>query len=140
MLVALGAVVVLAGCRPAENPLQGNATNSAIPAPPKPATNAASPAATNSAPEWMASVDEVNRAIDARNWDDASARIANAEKLVPAEHRGVFIVPQFKILLGKKEYAAAYEFAARISAATSRTTLTSAAPSAGRWSACPSTR
>jgi len=58
-------------------------------------------------------------AIKDKKWDEALADLAAAEKLVPESRReGMALnidVNRFKILLGKKDYPAAYKLAATIS-------------------------
>ncbi len=61
--------------------------------------------------------DELNRAIQKKKWDDASAKLAEAEKLMPEGGRDNLAMLRFSILVGKKDYSAADKLAAQISEA-----------------------
>jgi Flp pilus assembly protein TadD len=57
--------------------------------------------------------------MEKKNWDEALDDLGAAEKLIPEVDRaaleGALDVNRFKILLGKKEYPAAYALAANLS-------------------------
>ncbi len=58
---------------------------------------------------------DLRGAIQKKNWDEASTRLAEAEKLLPEDQRGNLDMTRFNILIGKKDYPAAYKLAAHIS-------------------------
>jgi thiol-disulfide isomerase/thioredoxin len=58
---------------------------------------------------------DLNRALQKKNWDEATAKLAEAEKLVPEGRRDVLDITRFSILIGKKDYTAAYQLAAKVS-------------------------
>jgi thiol-disulfide isomerase/thioredoxin len=62
---------------------------------------------------WM----KVNRAMQQKNWDEATAQLGEVEKSVPQDQRDSLDMVRFNILLGKEDYAQAYELASRISEA-----------------------
>ena len=57
----------------------------------------------------------LNRAIQNKNWDEATAKLAEAEKLIPEGGRDGLDITRFSILIGKKDYTAAYQLAAKVS-------------------------
>ena len=59
----------------------------------------------------------LNRATQQKDWDEASAKLAEAEKLVPEDERDNLDLMRFNILLGKKDYSTAYKVAAKASEA-----------------------
>jgi thiol-disulfide isomerase/thioredoxin len=60
---------------------------------------------------WM----NLNRAMRDKKWDEATAQLAQAEKLVPEGQGDSLDMIRFNILLGKEDYPAAYKLAANIS-------------------------
>ena len=60
---------------------------------------------------------EVSQAMKAKDWDKATAKLAEMEKLLPADDRPRLDITRFKILSGKQDYAAAHKLAAQISEA-----------------------
>jgi thiol-disulfide isomerase/thioredoxin len=62
---------------------------------------------------WMA----MNRAMQNKDWDEASAKVTEAEKLLPEDQRDNLDMARFNILLGKEDYPGAYKIAAKISQA-----------------------
>jgi thiol-disulfide isomerase/thioredoxin len=58
---------------------------------------------------------QVDQAIQEKDWDAADAKLAEIEKLVPEGARGSLDITRFAILLGRKNYSAAYKVAASIS-------------------------
>lgn len=60
----------------------------------------------------------MSQAARAKKWDEALADLADAEKLLPASSHGSmqlnFDMSRFRLLLGKKDYPAAYEQASKI--------------------------
>jgi thiol-disulfide isomerase/thioredoxin len=60
---------------------------------------------------------ELNRAMEKKDWDTAAAKLDEAEKLTPESARGNLEMTRFSILIGKKDYSAAYRVAAGISEA-----------------------
>lgn len=60
---------------------------------------------------------ELNRAMQKKDWDTAAAKLDEAEKLMPKSVRGNLDMTRFNILVGKKDYPAAYKVAAAISEA-----------------------
>ncbi len=57
----------------------------------------------------------LNRAMQEKNWDEATAKLAEAEKLIPEGGRVGLDIARFSILIGKKDYTAAYQLAAKVS-------------------------
>jgi hypothetical protein len=57
----------------------------------------------------------LNTALRDQKWDDAEAAAAKIEKLLPEEERDSMGLTRFNILLGRKDYPAAYALAAGIS-------------------------
>jgi hypothetical protein len=57
----------------------------------------------------------LDRAIHDKNWDEATAKVQEAEKLLPEGHREVLDLMRFKILMGKQDYPAAYALASKVS-------------------------
>ncbi len=60
---------------------------------------------------WMA----MNRAMQKKDWDEATAKLDEAGKLLPEDQRDNLDNVRFQILLGKEDYPAAYKLAATIS-------------------------
>lgn len=60
---------------------------------------------------------ELNRAMQKKDWDTAAAKLDEAEKLMPESARGNLDMTRLSILIGKKDYPAAYKLAAGISEA-----------------------
>jgi len=50
-----------------------------------------------------------------QNWDEATAKLSEAEKLIPEEGRDGLDLTRFAILIGKKDYSAAYQLAVKVS-------------------------
>ncbi len=59
----------------------------------------------------------IGLAMQKKDWDAASARLPEAEKLVPEDQRDNINMVRMDIALGKKEYAAAYQLASKVSEA-----------------------
>ena len=57
----------------------------------------------------------INRAVLKKDWAAADASLAEAEKLLPENRRGMLDLTRFNILIGKKDYPAAYKLASQIS-------------------------
>jgi thiol-disulfide isomerase/thioredoxin/Flp pilus assembly protein TadD len=70
------------------------------------------------APAW-AKMKAMSSAMRGKKWDEAWDNLAAAEKLTPEDRRAgmeiTFDMNRFRILLGKKDYPAAYKLAAQIS-------------------------
>jgi thiol-disulfide isomerase/thioredoxin len=60
---------------------------------------------------WM----QINQAIRQKNWDEASEKLADAEKLIPEEDRDSLDMVRLNILYGKQDYPAAYKLVAKLS-------------------------
>ena len=60
---------------------------------------------------------ELGRAMQKKDWDAATAKLDEIEKLLPEDARSGVGVTRFSILIGKKDYPAAYKLAAKISEA-----------------------
>ncbi len=58
---------------------------------------------------------DLNRAMKAKDWDTASAKLTEIEGLLPADQRQAVGMVRFQILLGKQEYPAAYKLAREVS-------------------------
>jgi tetratricopeptide (TPR) repeat protein len=58
---------------------------------------------------------EVNAAMRAKKWDDAEAAVAKFEKLLPEDERDETGMMRFNILVGRKDYPAAYALAGKLS-------------------------
>src|SRR5262245_42961209 len=58
---------------------------------------------------------ELNSAIGEKKWDDATAKLAEAEKIFPEGSRASLDMLRFRILVGKKDYTAAYKVAGQLS-------------------------
>jgi thiol-disulfide isomerase/thioredoxin len=54
---------------------------------------------------------EMQAAMEATNWDMATAKANEIEKLLPPEERDNIAVARFSIAMGRKDYQAAYQFA-----------------------------
>jgi len=59
----------------------------------------------------------ISLAMQNKDWDAASAKLPEAEKLVPEEQREDINMVRLDIALGKKEYATAYQLASKVSEA-----------------------
>lgn len=59
----------------------------------------------------------LSRAMQNKDWTEATAQVEEAAKLLPAEDRDNLDMVRFEILLRKEEYPAAYKLASRISEA-----------------------
>src|SRR5262249_32202749 len=53
-------------------------------------------------------------AMQKKNWDEAAAQIAEAEKLLPADERDQLDMPRFDLAIGKKDYPTAYKLAQKM--------------------------
>src|SRR5262249_12289601 len=53
-------------------------------------------------------------AMQKKNWDEAAAQIAEAEKLLPADERDQLDMPRFDLAMGKKDYPTAYKLAQKM--------------------------
>ncbi len=60
---------------------------------------------------WMA----LNRAIQTKNWDQADAKIAEAEKLFPSGNNVALDFQRLRVLYGKGDYEAAYKLVSQVS-------------------------
>ena len=60
-------------------------------------------------------MDDLNRAITERNWDEAVTKLADLAKLLPQDQREGLDLTRFNILIGKKNYSAAYKLAEKLS-------------------------
>lgn len=60
---------------------------------------------------------ELQKDMAQKKWDEAMAKVDEVEKLLPAEERDNLDLLRFNILLGKKDYTAAYKLAAKTSEA-----------------------
>jgi len=60
---------------------------------------------------------QLQKAMQAKKWDEAMSKLAEVEKLLPEEERDNLDMLRFNILLGKKDYPAAYKLAAKASEA-----------------------
>ncbi len=60
---------------------------------------------------------ELQKDMQEKKWDEAMAKVAEVEKLLPQEERDNLDLLRFNILLGKKDYTAAYKLAAKTSEA-----------------------
>jgi len=57
----------------------------------------------------------LNRAMRDKDWDEASAQINEAEKLLPEEQRSGLDMARLSILFGKEDYPGAYKLVTKIS-------------------------
>ena len=57
----------------------------------------------------------ISLAMQNKDWDAASAKLPEAEKLVPEDERDNINMVRMDIALGKKEYATAYQLASKVS-------------------------
>lgn len=57
----------------------------------------------------------LNRAMQAKDWDAASAQVDRAAKLLPAEQQDNLDMVRMAILFGKEDYSAAYKLVSKIS-------------------------
>ncbi len=60
---------------------------------------------------WMA----MNQAMQKKDWDEATTKLEEVTKLLPESQRANLDNVRFQILVGKEEYPAAYQLAAKIS-------------------------
>jgi thiol-disulfide isomerase/thioredoxin len=58
---------------------------------------------------------DLNGAMRKKNWDEASTKLGEAEKLLPEDQRDGLDSVRFNILIGKGDYTAAYKLAEQIS-------------------------
>ena len=58
---------------------------------------------------------DLNRAVQKKNWDEAMAKLAQAEKLLPEDDRDGLNMMRFNVLIGKEDYPAAYNLARKVS-------------------------
>ena len=58
---------------------------------------------------------DLNGAMQKKNWDAASAKLDEAEKLLPEDQRDGLGLMRFNVLIGRKDYAAAYKLAGQLS-------------------------
>ena len=58
---------------------------------------------------------DLNRAMRSKNWDEATAKLAEGEKLLPEDERGNLDMTRFSILIGKKDFSSAYKLAGKMS-------------------------
>jgi len=67
--------------------------------------------------EWQLAEaqEEVQKAMKDKNWDLATTKVDDMEKLLPEEQREGLDGVRLNILFGKKDYPAAYEMAQKIS-------------------------
>ena len=59
--------------------------------------------------------DELDAALEAKEWNDAAAKLAEMQKLLPSDETNRLDLVRFSIFLGKKDYPGAYKLAAQIS-------------------------
>ena len=57
---------------------------------------------------------EIDQALRNKDWDKVNAKLAKAEELLPEGQREVLDLVRFKVLLGRKEYPAAYQLGRRL--------------------------
>jgi hypothetical protein len=57
----------------------------------------------------------LTRAIEKKSWDEAAAKLSEVEKLMPGDKKERLELTRFMILMGKKQYSAAYKLAAQVS-------------------------
>jgi thiol-disulfide isomerase/thioredoxin len=57
----------------------------------------------------------VDKAVRGKDWDTALTKLDQAEKLAPEDERDAFKMARFNILIGKKDYPAAYKIAEQLS-------------------------
>ena len=60
----------------------------------------------------------IQKAVDAKQWDEAMTKVGELEKLMPEEDRPGANMMRFNILLQKEDYPAAYKLAAQVSEAS----------------------
>ena len=60
---------------------------------------------------WMG----IMKAMQQKKWDEAQAKLDEAEKLMPEDRRENLDMPRLSILFGKEDYPAAYRLASKIS-------------------------
>jgi len=58
---------------------------------------------------------DLNRAMQKKDWDTATAKLDEAETLLPEDERGQVNAVRFNVLLGQKKYPQAYKLAAALS-------------------------
>jgi thiol-disulfide isomerase/thioredoxin len=58
---------------------------------------------------------DLNRAMQKKNWEEATAKLAEAERLLPEDGRDSLDSTRFNILIGQKDYSTAYKLAAKMS-------------------------
>ena len=57
---------------------------------------------------------DLNKAMRAKNWDDADAALAKIEKALPEEERDRMGMTRFNILIGRKDFKGAYQLASKL--------------------------
>jgi thiol-disulfide isomerase/thioredoxin len=60
---------------------------------------------------WM----DINRAMQQKNWDEVSEKLAEAEKIIPEDNRDSLDMVRLNLFYGKEDYAAAYKLVAKLS-------------------------
>ncbi|MGD0744449.1 MAG: redoxin domain-containing protein [Verrucomicrobiota bacterium] len=63
----------------------------------------------------MALSKDLSQSLEKKDWAGAEATVAQIEKLLPADQRGGLDAVRFQILLGRKDYTAAYKLAGNMS-------------------------
>jgi len=58
---------------------------------------------------------DMNKAMRQKNWDEAQAKLEEAQKLLPEDQRDSLDSSRLNILYGKQDYSAAYKLASEIS-------------------------
>jgi len=58
---------------------------------------------------------DLNQAMQKKDWETATAKLGEAEKLLPEDERAQLDVVRFNVLLGQKKYPEAYKLAAALS-------------------------
>jgi thiol-disulfide isomerase/thioredoxin len=65
--------------------------------------------------EMNALYQDLNKSMQAKNWEAADATVSQIEKLLPEAARDNMGMTRFRILLGRQEYKAAYALARKLS-------------------------
>jgi thiol-disulfide isomerase/thioredoxin len=66
---------------------------------------------------------EISRSMQKKDWDNASAKLAEVEAITPEDQRDNLAMTRFRILVGQKDYAAAYKVAKSFSDAHQDNTM-----------------
>jgi thiol-disulfide isomerase/thioredoxin len=53
--------------------------------------------------------DDLQSAMQSKDWDSATAKLDEIEKLLPESDRDIVVMPRFDVAIGKKDYPAAYK-------------------------------